>query len=110
MSSLTVTPDHHSGHEHEHKSYLEDGEGIMSWLITLDHKRIGAMYLAAAIFTFFLGGVFALLVRLELLSQGQTFVDAATYNKLFTLHGAVMVFLFIIPAIPGALGNIVLSP
>ncbi len=86
-------------------SYLEITSGLKSWLLTIDHKRIGLMYLGSVIFAFFLGGVFALLLRAELLTPGKTFVDAKTYNQFFTLHGTIMVFLFIVPAIPAALGN-----
>jgi cytochrome c oxidase subunit 1 len=100
----THLPDAHD-HGHEDASYLEGKKGIMSWLITLDHKRIGIMYLLAVLTMFFVGGVFALLVRTELLAPGETIMDAETYNKVFTLHGAIMVFLFIIPSVPAALGN-----
>ncbi len=89
-------------------NYLNEEKGLKSWLFTLDHKRIGMMYLFAVMIAFFLGGVFAILIRLELLNPGQDFFTAHTYNQLFTLHGAVMIFLFIIPAIPAALGNFVL--
>ena len=89
-------------------SYLEAGKGLKSWLCTLDHKRIGIMYLIFVCISFLLGGVFALLLRLELIAPGQTFFTAKQYNQLFTLHGAVMVFLFIIPSIPAALGNFIL--
>ncbi|RYE81172.1 MAG: cytochrome c oxidase subunit I, partial [Myxococcales bacterium] len=89
-------------------NFLTASSGIKNWLITLDHKRIGLMYLAAVLFAFGLGGTFALLLRIELLTPGKTFVDAKTYNQFFTLHGTIMVFLFIIPAIPGALGNFIL--
>ena len=90
------------------ESYLTHGRGILSWLFTLDHKRIGVMYLVAITASFFLGGVFALLVRTELLTSGPTIMTADAYNKMFTLHGAVMIFLFIIPGIPAAIGNFVL--
>jgi cytochrome c oxidase subunit 1 len=66
------------------------------------------MYMLVIVASFFLGGVFAVLVRTELLTPGPTIMDADTYNKMFTLHGAVMIFLFIIPGIPAALGNFVL--
>ena len=66
------------------------------------------MYLISILFAFFLGGMLALLVRTELLTPGKTIVDADTYNQLFTLHGAIMIFLFIIPGIPAAIGNFVL--
>jgi len=89
-------------------NYLTHGRGVLSWLFTLDHKRIGVMYLVAISTSFFLGGIFALLVRTELLTPGQTIMTADAYNQMFTLHGAVMIFLFIIPGIPAALGNFVL--
>lgn len=90
------------------ENYLIAGKGIWSWLTTLDHKRIGVMYLISVILAFFMGGMFAMLIRLELLSPGRTIMGAATYNRVFTLHGAIMVFLFIIPSIPAAMGNFVL--
>ena len=89
-------------------NYLNEEKGLKSWLFTLDHKRIGVMYLYGVMISFLLGGIFALLIRLELLHPGQDIVSAETYNRLFTLHGAVMIFLFVIPAIPAALGNFVL--
>ncbi|MCC6811002.1 MAG: cytochrome c oxidase subunit I [Deltaproteobacteria bacterium] len=88
--------------------YLEAGKGIKSWLVTLDHKRIGVMYLWSVLGAFLLGGLAAILVRTELWSTGQTIMDANAYNRMFTLHGAAMVFLFIIPSVPAALGNILL--
>ncbi len=89
----------------EPENYLTHETGLTSWLITVDHKRIGLMYLMSVIFAFAFGGAFALLLRTELATQGQTLMEADTYNQVFTLHGAIMVFLFIIPSIPGALGN-----
>ncbi len=91
-------------HTDHHKNYLQGG-GLWSWLTTLDHKRIGVMYLVTTMFFFLVGGVFALLVRIELLFPGQTIVGPDTFNKFFTFHGAIMIFMFIIPAIPAALGN-----
>jgi cytochrome c oxidase subunit 1 len=90
------------------RNYLNDPRGLRAWLLTLDHKRIGVMYLTAIMFMFMLGGFFATLVRLELLTPKQDWFEADTYNQLFTLHGAIMVFLFIIPSIPAAIGNFVL--
>ncbi len=90
------------------KSFLEVSPGIRNWLYTLDHKRIGLMYLCGILFSLLLGGAFALLVRTALFSPGLTIVGQDWYNKFFTLHGAVMVFLVIIPGIPAALGNMVL--
>ncbi len=89
-------------------NYLTHERGLKSWLITLDHKRIGILYLASVLLAFLLGGVFAILVRTELMFKGQTLMEADTYNQMFTLHGAIMVFLFIIPSIPAALGNFIL--
>ena len=89
-------------------NYLTHTRGLWSWLITLDHKRIGVMYLVAVLSCFFVGGVFALLVRTQLLTPEGTIMDQDAYNQAFTLHGAIMVFLVIIPSIPAALGNFVL--
>lgn len=98
----------HSATEAHGDNYLNHTKGLWSWLTTLDHKRIGLMYLATVLTFFFVGGVFALLMRLNLMSAGHPIMDANTYNKLMTFHGAIMVFLVIIPAIPGAIGNFVL--
>ncbi|HWV56342.1 MAG TPA: cbb3-type cytochrome c oxidase subunit I, partial [Longimicrobiales bacterium] len=89
-------------------SYLNAETTIRSWLLTTDHKRIGVLFLAATSAALALGGVFALLVRLELLTPDRTFMDAMTYNRFFTLHGVIMVWLFMIPAIPAAFGNFLL--
>jgi cytochrome c oxidase subunit 1 len=90
------------------ENYLTHDKGFLSWIFTLDHKRIGVMYLFSVLAAFALGGLFALLVRTELLAPGHTIMDPDTYNQMFTLHGAVMVFLVIIPGIPAALGNIIM--
>jgi cytochrome c oxidase subunit 1 len=93
------------------KAYYEHHgrfRGIFSWIFSTDHKRIGILYLISML-TFFAVGVFlGFLMRLELLSPGKTIVDARTYNAFFTLHGVIMIFLFIIPGIPAALGNFIL--
>jgi cytochrome c oxidase subunit 1 len=89
-------------------NYLSHEHGWRSWVFTLDHKRIGVMYLVSILAAFLLGGILAMLIRTELLTPQRTIVDADTYNQIFTLHGAVMIFLFIIPGIPAALGNFVL--
>ena len=94
--------------ENPQYNFLNADKGIKSWIFTIDHKRIGLMYLASVILFFFVGGLLALTLRLELWEPARTFMDADTYNRIFTLHGAVMVFLFIIPSIPAALGNIFL--
>ncbi len=89
-------------------NYLNCERGILSWVFTLDHKRIGVMYLISILASLGLGGLFAMLIRIELIQPGPTIVNEDAYNQLFTLHGAIMVFLFILPGIPAALGNFVL--
>lgn len=89
-------------------NYLNAQYGLLSWLTSTDHKRIGVMYFFATAAALALGGTFALLLRLEHLGPGPTLMAADTYNRLFTLHGVTMVWLFMIPAIPSAFGNFVL--
>ena len=88
--------------------YLHCKKGVMSWLMSIDHKRIGVMYLGSVFFAFLFGGLMALLFRIELFSADKVFIEPDTYNRLFTIHGLAMVFLFIIPGIPAAFGNFVL--
>ena len=85
--------------------YLNAGYGIRSWLFTTDHKRIALLWLISITFFFALGGFFALLIRLQLLTPQGWLFGPDTYNRLFTMHGIVMIFFFLIPAIPGVLGN-----
>ena len=82
--------------------------GIFGWMFTTDHKRIGLLYLGST-FAFFLVGVcLGLTMRLELIRSGMHLFSAQTYNALFTVHGVIMIFLFIIPGIPASLGNFIL--
>ena len=114
MSVVTnpVTMPSPSKEASEEGNYLTHSSGFLSWALTLDHKRIGMMYLLCVMSSFALGGVLALLIRLHLwnpnLDATQALFTNKVYNQLFTLHGAVMVFLFIIPSIPAALGNFLL--
>ncbi|MDG2022443.1 MAG: cytochrome c oxidase subunit I [Phycisphaerales bacterium] len=110
MTTLDATRPHDTKPEPEVDNYLTFTRGFLSWALTLDHKRIGLMYLVSVLGSFLVGGIFALLVRTELLTPGATIpgVDENLYNQFFTLHGAIMVFLVIIPSIPAALGNFVL--
>ncbi len=80
-------------------------KGIWAWLLTKDHKRLGLMYLAAIMVWFSLAMLFGLLLRVELMSAGKTIMGPEIYNSLFTLHGVIMIFLFVIPAIPAIFGN-----
>ena len=89
-------------------NYLNHTPGIKSWLSTLDHKRIGMMYLVVILCMFLLGGFFALGIRLELFSPGMQYLTPDGYNRFFTYHGAIMVFMVVIPLIPAAIGNFVL--
>src|SRR5690606_21702557 len=82
--------------------------GIRSWLLTTDHKRIALMFFVAVSLSLFLGGLFAIFIRLELLAPERVLMDAQSYNQLFTQHGIVMVFMFMIPAIPTVFGNFLL--
>src|SRR5215831_13926201 len=91
-----IFPEHH---------YLNAGTTARSWLLTTDHKRIGLMYLIAVLVSLLLGGILALLLRFEHLTPGPTYIDAITYNRLFTLHGVIMVWFFLIPSIPSIFGN-----
>jgi cytochrome c oxidase subunit 1 len=86
-------------------NYLNVSYGVRSWLFTTDHKRIALLYLISVTLFFFLGGLFAVLIRLELLTPPGDLVQSETYNRLFTLHGVIMIFFFLIPAIPAVLGN-----
>jgi cytochrome c oxidase subunit 1 len=89
----------------ERKNYLNAEYGIRSWLFTTDHKRIALLYLISITAMFFFGGFFALLIRLELLTPAGDLLLADTYNKMFSMHGQVMVFFFLVPSIPATLGN-----
>ena len=85
--------------------YLNVNYGVKSWLLTTDHKRIALLYMVSITLFFLVGGIFAVLMRLELLTPAGDLVRAETYNKLFTMHGVTMIFFFLIPSIPAVLGN-----
>jgi cytochrome c oxidase subunit I len=86
-------------------SYLNAEYGLKSWLLTRDHKRIALLYLGSISFFFIIGGIYAMLIRLELLTPQGDLLQSTTYNKVFTQHGIIMVFFFLIPSIPATLGN-----
>ena len=88
--------------------YLNNDYGWRSWLLTTDHKRIGLLYLVSITLFFFLGGLFAVLIRLELMTPPGDLVSSESYNKLFSMHGIIMVFFFLIPSIPTVLGNFII--
>jgi cytochrome c oxidase subunit I len=86
-------------------NYLNAEYGVKSWLLTRDHKRIALLYLFGISFFFFIGSLYAMMIRLELLTPQGDLMQASTYNKTFTQHGIIMVFFFLIPSIPATLGN-----
>jgi len=100
MSTATLEP-----RVHAPGNYLNADYGWKSWLFTLDHKRIALLYLVSITFFFIIGGSFAVLMRIHLVEPQGALVQPETYNKLFTLHGVVMIFFFLIPSIPAVLGN-----
>jgi cytochrome c oxidase subunit I len=92
----------------EELNYLNCEKGLKSWLCTHDHKRLGLMYLIAMIVFFLVGGVAALIMRTHLAMPDKAIVSPESYNILFTLHGVIMIFVFIVPGIPAVLGNFLL--
>src|SRR5258707_12436871 len=110
MEHTLTTGAHIGDRPRPEKNYLNASSGIWSWMTTVDHKRLGIMYLVGVLSAFLVGGIFALLIRLSLLTPshtlfGKQLLTAETYNKVFTLHGGIMVFRFIIPSCRAALGN-----
>ena len=89
-------------------NYLTNGDTVASWLLTTDHKRIGILYMISITFFFFIGGAAATLMRLELITPKGDLLRSDLYNRMFTLHGIVMVFFFMVPSIPAVLGNFLL--
>src|SRR6266566_5028730 len=102
MNNTPPTPSYEPPRDH----YLISAGGhIRSWLLTTDHKRIALLYLISVTVFFFIGGVFATMIRIHLLTPDGVLVTPETYNKLFTMHGVAMIFFFLIPSIPAVLGN-----
>src|SRR5436305_6991952 len=89
----------------EPRNYLNQTHGLKSWLLTGDHKRIAILYLLGVSFFFAVGGLLAFALRLELLTPSADMMALDTYNKVFTMHGIVMIFFVLIPAVPAVLGN-----
>src|SRR5580692_8780814 len=100
MSTATLEP-----RVHTERNYLNADYGWKSWLFTQDHKRIALLYMVSVTFLFIIGGSCAVLMRIHLVEPQGALVQPETYNKLFTLHGIVMIFFFLIPSIPAVLGN-----
>ncbi len=91
--------------EESRENYLSIAHGVLSWLLTKDHKRIGLLYLLTVTAMFFIGGFTVTIVRLHLMVPDGNLVSADTYNRLFTAHGVIMVFFFLVPVVPTVLGN-----
>ncbi|HWA83007.1 MAG TPA: cbb3-type cytochrome c oxidase subunit I, partial [Fimbriimonadaceae bacterium] len=89
----------------EKRNYLNVEHTVRSWLLTGDHKRIAILYLFSVSLFFMIGGIFASLIRLELISPSGVLLESETYNKIFSAHGIVMIFLFLVPSIPAVFGN-----
>jgi cytochrome c oxidase subunit I len=94
-----------AGYGSTRPSYLSNGTTLKSWLLTKDHKRIALMYLISVSAFFLVGGLYAATIRLELLTPASDLLETQTYNKVFTQHGILMIFFFLIPSIPAVLGN-----
>ncbi len=107
MSTIVVLPNQQDA-QLPKLNYLNAEYGLRSWLLTGDHKRIAMLYLISITFFFFIGGAFAGLIRLELLTPLPDLVASDTYNKLFTMHGVIMIFLFLVPSVPATIGNFVI--
>ena len=105
MAVISLEQPRESAAGEEQESYLSAGYTVRSWLLTTDHKRIAILYMIAITFFFFLGSASIGLARLNLLNPAGTLVSAETYNKLFTMHGIIMVWFFLIPSITNVLGN-----
>lgn len=103
-STETVPVDHHEENDVWYRA-KEKYPGIFGWLFSTNHKRIGMLYFAGVMTFFVVAGLIALVMRIELMAPGQDIVQPQTYNALFSLHGIIMVFMFVIPAIPTIFGN-----
>src|SRR6056297_4052921 len=107
-TEATSTAAEQGEHHDEHENYLNHETGLWSWLATKDHKRIGILYCISLAAVFLVAGILAIFMRLELSGPDQTIMSNDTYNQVFTMHGIMMVFLFLVPSIPAILGNFVL--
>ena len=104
MSTIVSLPDQSTARL-PRVSYLNKEYGLKSWLLTGDHKRIAVLYMISITFFFFIGGAMAALIRLQLLTPYGDLLAADTYNKVFSAHGLIMVFFFLVPSVPATIGN-----
>ncbi|MBV9637250.1 MAG: cbb3-type cytochrome c oxidase subunit I, partial [Methylobacteriaceae bacterium] len=105
MTDIAALPPTRAG---LHGNYLSAGHTVASWLLTTDHKRIAILYIASTTLFFFIGGAAATLIRIELFTPDSGILTADGYNRVFTLHGVIMVFFFLVPVVPSTLGNFLL--
>src|ERR1700740_3631893 len=108
MSSTIVSLPDQSTARIPKTNFLTKENGLLSWLLTGDHKRIAPLCLISITFFFFIGGAMAGLIRLELLTPQSDLMATDTYNKVFSMHGIIMVFLVLVPSVPATIGNFVL--
>ena len=105
MSSTIISLPDQSTARIPKMNFLSKENGLLSWLLTGDHKRIAVLYLISITFFFFIGGALAGLIRLELLTPQADLMATDTYNKVFTMHGIIMIFFFLVPSVPATIGN-----
>jgi len=105
MSTATADIHAHDLPADTRTNYLNVDHSVKSWLLTKDHKRIALLYLISITLMFFVGGFFAVMMRIHLIEPQGYLVTPENYNKLFTMHGVIMVFFFLVPSIPATLGN-----
>ncbi|MCL5028799.1 MAG: cbb3-type cytochrome c oxidase subunit I [Bacteroidetes bacterium] len=104
MASETLTL-HNNGHEVSYLDYQGKHKGLLGWLLSTDHKRIGILYMIGVLSFFAVGVTLGFLIRLELLTPQGTIVGPQAYNEFFTVHGIIMIFIVVIPVIPAVFGN-----
>src|SRR5687767_14648378 len=107
-TGTTATGNGNGVHQVPAVHYINADYGWKSWLLTLDHKRIAILYMLSITLMFFIGGFGAMMVRLNLLQPSGAIISPQMYNRMFSMHGIVMVFFFLIPSIPAVFGNFVL--
>src|SRR5579871_6222925 len=105
MSETIITLPDQSRARIPQPNYLSKENGLLSWLLTGDHKRIAILYLISISVFFFIGGSLAGLIRLELLTPQSDLMATDTYNKVFSMHGIIMIFFFLVPSVPATIGN-----
>ena len=94
--------------ESNYLKYQGKHKGLLGWILSTDHKRIGLLYLYSIMTMFSIGAILGLLMKLELIAPGRTIMAAQTYNAAFTVHGVIMIFMVVIPGLPAVFGNLIM--